>query len=406
MSAVSAVVSAILSRRLRGLESGGLAVTFPDGRRVAYGDATAAPVALHIDSWWFIWRVATGGDIGFAECFMRGEWRTDDLTALIQLFADDRDAMGASSSDPSWPRRMFERWLHWTRRNTPQGNRRNIAAHYDLGNEFFELFLDDSMTYSCGIFDSPETTLEQAQRCKIDAVIERAGVEHGDDVLEIGSGWGQLAMVLAREHACQVTTITQSEEQAIYVRALAHSEGLSDRIHVKLSDYRDIDGEYDRIVSVEMLEAVGHDNLSTYFEVCRRRLRAGGQAAIQVITIQDHLYDEYRTSSDFIRRYIFPGGHLPSLAALHEAIGGAGLEINYVTDIGPHYARTLREWRDRFAANADRLRAMSFDDRFQRTWEYYFAYCEAGFRAGMLGDLHIVLSRAADVATSRNRSAA
>jgi cyclopropane-fatty-acyl-phospholipid synthase len=402
-----------LGRRLQNLATGGLRVVFPDGSTATYGpqangDGSADLVEMRIHSWRFLPRVALGGDLGFAESYMRGEWTADDLTRLIKLFADNRDAMGDASAQAAWPRRIAERVLHWSRRNTARGNRRNIEAHYDLGNDFFALFLDPSMTYSCGIFASPDDSLEQAQRRKIATVLEKAQLSREHHLLEIGSGWGSFALTAAREVGCRVTTLTQSQRQLEHVQALARDAGLDHLVDVQLCDYRSARGTYDRIVSIEMLEAVGHENLPTYFEVCGRLLQPGGRAVVQVITIEDHLYDSYRKGSDFIRRYIFPGGHLPSLGALRSAITKtADLRIEAVEDIGPHYAPTLARWRERFLRSTDRLDAMGFDRRFVRTWEYYFAYCEAGFRGQMLGDLHLVLTHGpSESVASTARSAA
>jgi len=384
----------VLGKRLQALESGRLCVVFPNGTQAIYGRGVAArPVELRIHRWRFFARVAMGGDLGFAESYMRAEWTTDDLTRLIKLFADNRDAMGDSSASATWARRLLERALHWSRRNTQRGNRRNIEAHYDLGNEFFEVFLDPSMTYSCGIFEPGDKSLERAQRRKIATIIEKAEVRADHHVLEIGSGWGSLAITLAAETGCRVTTLTQSSRQLEHVRALVRKAGLEKHINVQLCDYRSATGEYDRIVSIEMLEAVGHENLPTYFATCQRLLRPGGRAVVQVITIEDHLYESYRKSSDFIRRYIFPGGHLPSAGALRAAIATTErLQIEAVEDIGAHYALTLRMWRENFLANAGALADMGFDDRFRRMWDYYFCYCEAGFLGDMLGDLHLVLT--------------
>jgi cyclopropane-fatty-acyl-phospholipid synthase len=395
----------VLRTRLGKLSSGALEVRFPDGQSVRFGEAEVTPVTLRIRRWRFLWSVATGGDMGFAESYLRGEWTTGDLTQLLTLFARNREAMGSERFSVSWPRRSAERVIHWWRRNTPRRSRHNVAAHYDLGNDFFELFLDSSLTYSCAIFEDDDT-LERGQRRKIDAIIAKARVAPGLRILEIGSGWGSMAVALARDHGCHVTTITQSSEQLEHVRQLAEREGLADRIDVQLCDYRCVRGDFDRIVSVEMLEAVGHENLATYFQACARLLRRGGLAVVQVITIQDQLYASYRGSSDFIRRYIFPGGHLPSMTALCDAVGTVpGLRIEGVQDIGPHYIRTLREWRERFRGSRRQLEAKGYDERFQRMWEYYFAYCEAGFRAGMLADLHMVIA-AEHVANLAARDAA
>jgi len=344
----------------------------------------------------FFWRIVAGGDIGFAESYMDGDWDTDDLTTLIRIFADNRDALDDLSPATALPRRLLNRAYHWTRRNTLAGNQRNIQDHYDLGNEFFALFLDPTMTYSCAVFPRGDESLEQGQHLKIQALIDKVDARSGDHVLEIGSGWGSMAMALARQTGCRVTTVTLSDEQKRRVEERVAAAGLQDRIAVHLTDYRRIEGSFDRIVSVEMLEAVGHENLPRYFAACDALLRPGGRAVIQVITIRDEQYHQYRKGCDFIQRYIFPGGHLPCWRALREAVGAApGLRIENVEDIGHHYAQTLALWRDAFRANAEQVLAMGFDRSFLRRWNYYFSYCEAGFRARMLGDLQLVLHKLA-----------
>jgi cyclopropane-fatty-acyl-phospholipid synthase len=367
----------------------------PGSTRAIYGDPAAdlrATLTVHDPR--FFRRTVAGGDIGFAEAYMEGDWDCDDLTALIEIFAVNRDRLDDLSLATALPRRVINRAYHWTRRNTPAGNRRNVQDHYDLGNEFFRLFLDPTMTYSCALFPRGTETLEQGQRLKIDAVLEKAAIRPGDHLLEIGSGWGSLAIAAARRTGCHVTTLTLSEEQKRWVDRRVAADDLQDLVDVRIADYRTIEGTFDRIVSVEMLEAVGHDNLPVYFAACERLLRAGGRAVIQVITIRDERYDEYRKGCDFIQRYIFPGGHLPCWGALQAAIGAAShLRVDNVEDIGHHYPATLRAWRAALEDNAQQVRALGFDDAFLRKWNYYFSYCEAGFRNRTLGNLQLVLGK-------------
>lgn len=356
------------------------------------GSTLRAAITVHDRR--FFWRAVAGGEIGFAESYMDGDWTCDDLTALIQILAINRGELAELNPATALPRRLLNRAYHLARRNTLAGNRRNIQDHYDLGNGFFGLFLDPSMTYSCAVFPTGTETLEEGQRLKNRAMIDKANIRPADHVLEIGSGWGSLALTAVQRTGCRVTTLTLSDAQKSYVEARVAEVGLQDRIEVRIADYRQIEGTFDRIVSVEMLEAVGHENLPAYFAACDRLLRPGGRAAIQVITIRDEYYDAYRKACDFIQRYIFPGGHLPCWEALSRAIEATPhLAVENVEDIGHHYARTLSAWRAAFDARTDRILGLGFDRSFLRKWHYYFSYCEAGFRTRMLGTLQFVLTR-------------
>lgn len=385
---------ALLDRHLRCLDRGLLEVQLPDGRAHRYGGRLPGPEAvLRIHRPVFFARAFLGGDVGFGEAYVDGDWTADDLPDLLELLALNRDRLGDLSPASAWPRRWLDRRWHRRRDNDLAGNRRNIQDHYDLGDDFFELFLDPSLTYSCAMFDGPDDTLEAAQHRKLDAVLDGAGVHSGHRLLEIGSGWGSLALRAAGERGCRVTTITLSEAQRDRVAARARALGLEGRIDVRLQDYREVEGRFDCIVSVEMLEAVGHERLGEWFAACQRLLRPGGRVSLQVITIRDDLYDSYREGCDFIRRHVFPGGHLPSLRALCAALAGSSdLELRSVDSIGPHYVTTLHRWRQRLARRAGEARRRGYDDRLLRKWDYYFGYCEAGFRAGMLDDLQLVLN--------------
>jgi cyclopropane-fatty-acyl-phospholipid synthase len=279
---------------------------------------------------------------------------------------------------------------HRLNRNTIGRARRNIASHYDLSNDLYRLFLDESLTYSSAVFESPAQRLVEAQRNKYARVADLAGItEPGMHVLEIGSGWGSFAIYLAAERGATVTTITISEEQAALARERVAAAGLSDRVSVELRDYRDVSGEYDAIVSVEMLEAVGHEYFPAFFETCDRVLRRGGRIGLQSITYPDAQYDQQRRGANWIQKYIFPGGLLPSMAVIERATRNTSLLLTGVTDIGPHYAPTLRAWREKFMANREAVRALGFDEPFVRMWEYYLALCEGGFAAGIFQDLQI-----------------
>jgi len=289
---------------------------------------------------------------------------------------------------------------HRLRGNTRAGSRRNIHAHYDLSNELFALFLDPSMTYSSAVFASPGDTLAQAQQRKFARIADRLGIGPGDHVLEIGSGWGSLAIEAARTYGCRVTGITISQEQFDLATRRVREAGLSNRIEIRLCDYRDVRGRFDRIVSIEMLEAVGREHWAAFFEACDRALAPGGQVGIQTISMPDHRFDEYARHCDWIQKYVFPGGLLPSISEMCRAMGRrTALTIRHVDDIAPHYAETLARWRQTFFARLPEVRALGFDDRFVRMWDFYLASCEALFRTRSLGTLQLVLGRAGEVPT-------
>ena len=385
----------LVHRYLARMRHGCIRLIGPDGTAMTFGDtADGRPVTLTVHDPRFFWRTIAGGDVGFGESYIDGDWSCDDLTGLIRIFARNREHMDDLNLASALPRRLLNRAYHLARRNTVAGNRRNIQDHYDLGNEFFRLFLDPSMTYSCAVFPTGRETLEQAQRLKLQAVIDKAEIHPGDHVLEIGSGWGSLAISAARQTGCRVTSLTLSDEQKRWVEDRVARAGLQDKISVQLRDFRQAEGTFDRIVSVEMLEAVGHDNLGPYFAACDRLLRPRGRVVVQVITIRDEYYDAYRKGCDFIQRHIFPGGHVPCWAALAESIAASSrLIVSNVEDIGHHYAHTLCEWRKALARNAEDARDLGFDDSFLRKWDYYFSYCEAGFQTRTLGDLQLVLTK-------------
>ena len=387
---------------LAGLERGRLELRLPDGSVRRFGareDAGAPPsgpqATIDVGAWAFFPRVALGGDLGFAESFVDGEWTTPDLAAVISLFIANEEVLAGEAGTPSLLRRAADRLDHLRRRNTPGGSRRNIRAHYDLGNDFFRLFLDDTMTYSCGLFERPGEPLETVQLRKIRRILDKAQLEPGMHLLEIGCGWGSTALTAAREYGVRVTGLTVSEEQRAWSSARIREAGLEDRVAIELCDYRHARGSYDRVVSIEMLEAVGHEYFGAYFAAVDRLLAPGGRAVIQVITLPDQRYEGYLGRVDFIQKHVFPGAVIPSLTALCEAMTRASnLVVEDLENIGPHYAPTLAAWRRRFLAQAAQLEQLGFDRRFQRTWEYYFAYCEAGFASRYLNDLQLVLTRA------------
>ncbi|MCU0293745.1 MAG: cyclopropane-fatty-acyl-phospholipid synthase family protein [Thermoanaerobaculaceae bacterium] len=379
--------------RLERLQRGRLELTLPDQRRLRFGPGIGPEAALTVHDPGFFWRLATRGDVGAGEAFMARAWDSPDLPALVELFIANGEVVDAPAMW-SWLATQAGRLRHALRGNTRVGARRNIAAHYDLSNDFYALFLDPGMTYSSALFEQPGQGLEAAQHAKLQAIAAQARLQPGLHVLEIGCGWGSFAELAARLHGCRVTALTLSEAQAHYTRSRIATAGLADRVEIRVQDWRDVEGRFDRIVSIEMLEAVGHRYLGPFCAALDRLLAPGGVVALQTITIADQRYDAYRRGTDFIRRYVFPGGHLPSLTALARALTRhSGLVVREVHNLGLHYALTLRRWRQRFMDHWDAALGLGFDDRFCRLWEFYLAYCEGGFAAGVLDNLQLVLSR-------------
>jgi cyclopropane-fatty-acyl-phospholipid synthase len=385
---------ATTSTMLAQLQVGRLEVTLPDGRHRRFGDPDSGLSSeIRIHDWNFLTRLLHGASVGVGESYMLGEWSSSDLVSLIRIVIANRRALRRIT--PAAVLNIAgDKLIHGVRANRLGQSKRNIEAHYDLSNELYSLFLDDSMTYSAAYFESSKVTLEQAQEAKYRRLADKIHVEADSHVLEIGCGWGGFASFAARTYGCRVTGITLSEEQAAYARDRMRREGLDDLVTIRIVDYREVRGSFDRIVSIEMLEAVGHRYLDTYFETVDRLLAPDGLAAIQVITIPEQRYDNYRRRPDFIQRYIFPGGHLPSLEAMSGSLGtSTELFVDHVENVGMHYAETLRRWRERFLANADRVRALGFDEPFVRMWEFYLAYCEGAFLARYINDLQLVLTR-------------
>jgi cyclopropane-fatty-acyl-phospholipid synthase len=337
---------------------------------------------------------AFGGSVGAGESYIRGSWNCDDLTALVRIMVRNREAMTGLESGLARLSRPLLRLFHHLNRNTRSGSARNIAAHYDLGNELYALMLDETMAYSCGIFEHPHATLLDASRAKFDAVCRKLALGPMDHLLEIGTGWGGLALHAARHYGCRVTTTTISRAQYEFARERIARAGLADRITLLLEDYRDLRGRYDKLVSIEMVEAVGARFLETYFRCCASLLTPQGAMLLQAITIQDQLYQDALRSVDFIQRYIFPGSFIPSVSALAGALAAASdLKISHLEDIGPHYARTLHEWRRNVFAHRTEIRALGYPESFVRMWEFYLCYCEGGFEERQLGDVQLLLTK-------------
>ena len=382
---------------LAALQVGRLTVHLPDTSIVEAGDPDSD---LHATMWItreaFFRKFALGGDLGAGESYMDGDWRTDDLCRFVELILRNQAYLPLDS----WLSRVLNLpsdWLHVRRRNSRRGSRRNIGAHYDLSNELFATFLDPSMAYSSAVFHSGDESLADAQRQKFERWCEALRIGPLDHVLEIGSGWGGFAMHAARTRGCRVTGITVSAEQLALSRQRVATAGLADRVSFEFCDYRDVRGQYSRVVSIEMIEAVGEHYWPSYFKKIDEVLAPGGLAGIQSITMVDHRFDDYRKHCDWIQKYIFPGGLLPSIREV-ASVCAAGTQLGVIAleDRALDYARTLLAWRREFFARLDRVRELGFDERFIRMWEYYLATCEAAFRTRNLGLVHFVLARAGD----------
>ena len=376
------------------IRSGHLTVVLPDGSRETFGDAGSELRAeIHIHDSAALTRMLTGGETGGGEGYMDGLWSSPDLPALLRWAAVNRASLALADGWWRFPLQLQKTLAHRARRNTKDQARKNISAHYDLGNDFYRLFLDETMTYSSAVFEAPDQSLGDAQRAKYRLMAEGAGLRPGQHVLEIGSGWGGFALYAAGVLGCRVTSITISKEQHALATERVRAAGLDHLVEIQLRDYRDIEGTYDAIVSIEMLEAVGADYFSTYFDAVDRALRPGGKASIQSITFPDATYETQRRGANWIQTYIFPGGLCPSLAVIERATRDTSLLITGVRDIASSYVLTLREWRTRFLAQGEAVRALGFDDRFIRMWEYYLALSEAGFATGVSQDLQLVFEK-------------
>lgn len=390
-----------LFNRLQQLRQGHLLISDPLGQ-AGFGNPGEKAIRLEVHDFRAYPKIAAHGTIGAAEAYMQGMWHSSSLTSLVQLMVANRDVMEGIESGPAHLLAPLQRLRHWLHRNTRRGARRNIGAHYDLGNEFYELFLDPTMSYSAGIFPAVDSSLEEAAIHKLDVICRKLALGPRDHLLEIGTGWGGLALHAARHFGCRVTTTTISRRQREYALDRIEAAGLGERITVLDSDYRDLEGQYDKLVSVEMIEAVGLGFLGDYFRVCSERLRPGGRMLLQGIVIADEFYEQARRTVDFIQKYIFPGGALPSLGAIRETVSRhTELKLADLQDIGEHYARTLRAWRQRFLAQLPAVRRLGYSEDFIRMWEFYLAYCEGGFLEGSISDVQLVFDKpAADAMSS------
>ena len=365
-------------------------ITINDDFSQTFG-AGEPKVTIEVVSPRFYRRTILGGDLGFAESYAKSEWFTDNLTDLITILILNKDNLSGLDVKWSFVTKLFAKLGHWRRKNTLSGSKKNIQEHYDLSNEMFMTFLDETMTYSCGFFESETDSLYQSQINKIDKILDKANIQENNHILEIGSGWGALAKRAVERTGCKVTTITLSERQHDYVKKLIESEGLKDNIDIKLIDFRKIEGSYDRIISVEMIEAIGFELFNPYFSRIEELMKPDGTAVIQAITYPDENYETYRKGCDFIQKFIFPGSLLPSVASMKNSINLTNLKLDDIERIGPHYATTLNLWNKNFNLNLDKIKEMGFDQYFINLWNYYFSYCEAGFANNTIDDVQLVM---------------
>ncbi|MCP1673026.1 cyclopropane-fatty-acyl-phospholipid synthase [Natronocella acetinitrilica] len=390
----------VLQAMARRIRHGTLTIQINDHHSMIRGEAAGPEAHLRLHRpWAFLTRLWGHGALGLGESYLAGHWETDDLTALLELLAVNEPYLGRSTR-PNALARSRLLLEHRGNRNNHRGSRRNIAAHYDLGNAFYREWLDDTMTYSSALFEVPDVALEAAQNRKYQRILDRLDLSPGDHILEIGCGWGGLAIAAARRGA-RVTGLTLSQEQLAYARERVTELRLDEAIDLRLQDYRDVTGHFDHVVSIEMFEAVGEEYWPTYFESVARSLRPGGRAALQVITIDEDWYQQYRSTPDFIQRYVFPGGMLPTVEQFTRIAGATGLKVADMGFFGEHYARTLRRWHQQFLDALHRVEELGYDQHFQRIWRYYLSYCEAGFRIGRINLMQTTLQKPHEAACSR-----
>ena len=390
-SVVTKLGRSMAERALSGVRDGTISMATPSGASTFGAGEPVARMRVHDPACFR--RMAFGGSVGAGESYMAGLWDCDELVDLVRIMLRNRDALSILDGVVAIPAAALDGLRHLMRRNSRVGSQRNVREHYDLGNEFFRLFLDERMMYSAAVYDTPDDTLDAASAAKLERLCRKLRLTADDRLLEVGTGWGGLAVHAAENHGCHVTTATVSKAQYEYAKAVVAARGLTGQVDVVLADYRDLRGRYDKLVSVEMVEAVGHAFLNRYFEACAGLLRDDGVMVLQAIVIRDSRYRRALRKADFIKKHIFPGGFIPSISALTEAAARADLSIANLEDFAADYALTLRDWRRRLEANADRARALGFDESFLRKWRFYFAYCEGGFRERTISDVQVVYTR-------------
>jgi len=391
---IDSVCRGLLVKRLKRLVQG--QVTLREGSEcLSFGEEHAelrAEVTIHHPR--FYRRAVLGGGLGIAQSLIDGDWSCNDLTSLVRIFIRNLEVAHGFERGFAWFRQRTARAGHWLRRNTRIGAARNIQAHYDLGNEFYQLFLDETMSYSCGVFEHSSASMHAASLAKLERACRQLNLKPGDHLLEIGTGWGGLAIYAAENYGCRVTTTTISREQYNLAVERVQAAGVSDRVSVLLSDYRDLEGQFDKLVSIEMIEAVGSEYFDTYFRKCSELLRTDGMMFLQSIVIKDQRFQEYITSVDFIRKYIFPGGCLPSVAAMLQSTASiTDMRLLQLEDIAPHYAQTLRCWQQQFQNRLDQVRELGYSESFIRMWDYYFSYCEAAFEERQCNTVQMLFAK-------------
>lgn len=395
-SLVNQVAKNLVIQQLGQLREGVLTIRQSGMDDLVFGDGNTehrpAELIVHDQSTWR--DLLTGGSVGAAEAYVAGDWSSPDLTALLRFFTRNIDRMNEFEDKFSWVTKPALKGLHWLNRNTRDGSRKNISAHYDLGNDLFEAFLDPTMMYSSAIYPSEESTLEEAAVHKLDTICQKLDLQPNDRVIEIGTGWGGFAIHAAKHYGCHVTTTTISKEQLELAQERVRSAGLEDRITLLFDDYRDLAGQFDKLVSIEMIEAVGPQFLDSYFSQISVLLKPDGLALIQAINMPEQRYLRALKNVDFIQRFIFPGSFIPSFGAILESVRNeSNLVLTHSEDTGFHYARTLRDWCERFMANREQLESMGYDQAFRRLWNFYFAYCEAGFSERAIGVSQLILAK-------------
>ncbi|MFY0701132.1 MAG: class I SAM-dependent methyltransferase [Bermanella sp.] len=397
MSMLSQMAKSIVLKQLKKLHTG--CIVIRDNGEVMrfgepldkgddlYGELTIEDAHTYSD-------IMTGGSIGAAEAYMTGDWTTPDLTRLMRVMVRNMDILNGLEGGLAKISKPFLKGFHWLNQNTEKGSRRNIAAHYDLGNDFFKLFLDPTMMYSSGIFPSEEATMEQASLNKLRTICEKLNLTADDHVVEIGTGWGSFAVYAAKHYGCKVTTTTISEQQYLYAQQQVRAEGLEDKITLLKEDYRKLDGQFDKLVSIEMIEAVGWKFFDTFFAKCASLLKPEGVMLVQAITIEDQRYEQAKNDVDFIQRYIFPGSCIPSIAAMTDSTKrSSDLRLVQLQDYAQHYSRTLKAWQVAFNAQEKAITEQGYSEDFQRMWRFYLSYCEAGFAERAIGVSHLVFGK-------------